>query len=406
MAWASRELQRNRGNYMSDAGFSPPSHGPSPVVGHGLTPEQRALASSPTIENRLMFDGNNADLWPMTLRIAILNLITLFFYRFWGRTKVRQYLWARTSFLGNRLTYTGTGKELFIGFLIVFFLILGPIFGISAYIGYAFSTDLVVQMIFGYSIFIVSYFLFYVATYRALRYRLSRTNWRGIRGTQSGSAFVYALKAFGWLLLMPFTAGLLYPVQSVSLTSMKLNNAWFGNRKFSFDGTGRSGLLYKPFIRAWLGFIFKPIIIMVPLVVWFTTLGTLEKSAGGNVNVNDMILGQIFIYTVVGIFLLRTYARYKARELAIMAPWIKFGNLRFSFEATHNEMFNLIFINILITLLSLGLAKPFAQKRMVKFICDHVTVIGAPDLDSLGQSKDKGPGMGEGLADAFDAGSI
>ena len=401
---------------MSDTGSPPYPPGPTPIVGTGLTPEIEAepSAAADPMENHFTFDGENAHLWPMTLRIAILNLITLFFYRFWGRTKVRQYLWARTSFLGDRLTYTGTGKELFIGFLIVFFLILAPLLGASAYISFTTIDDPVTQLIFIYSVGAVSYFLFYVASYRALRYRLSRTNWRGIRGTQSGSALVYALKAFGWLLLMPITAGLLYPVQSVSLTGMRLNNAWFGDRQFSFESTGRSGLLYSPFMRAWLGYIFKPYIIIL-LVILFLFLLSWGLSLGLNIdNMNfskdippDLfVVFPILIFVPVAIGLLRTYARYKTRELAIMAPWLRYGNLRFTFEANHNEMFKLMLGNILITLLTLGLAKPFAQKRAVKFICDHVTVLGAPDLDALGQSKDKGPGMGEGLADAFDAGSI
>lgn len=365
-------------------------------VGEGGGPEYRAV-----------FDGTNTDLWPITLRNAILNLLTLFFYRFWGRTRVRRYLWARTSFLGSRFAYTGTGRELFIGFLIVFFLVLLPLLGISVYVAYHWGTDVIARTAYAYGIGILSYFLFHIASYRALRYRLSRTNWRGIRGTQTGSALLYGLKALGWLLLVPFSMGLLYPVQRVSLTGTKLNNAWFGDRRFTFDSQGKSGQLYRPFMRAWLGFIFKPLGYMILLILLLSLIGGLSQATGRNIDVNSILAIQLLVWALIGIGVLRTYARYRAREVAIMAPWVGFGNLRFAFAAEHERMFQLMFGNILITLFTLGLGKPFAQKRTLAFVTEHLRVIGeTDDLHVLRQSKDKGPGTGEGLADAFDAGSI
>ena len=401
----ARGTTDRKGNIVSDLQDPPPS-GPIPDTGAGITAPGADGAATPVAENRFSFDGDNADIWPMTLRIAVLNLVTLFFYRFWGRTRVRQYLWGRTAFLGDRLTYTGTGKEMFIGFLIVFFLILLPIFGASFYVAYYWSDDEGVQNVFFYSLGAVTYFLFYLASYRALRYRLSRTNWRGIRGTQSGSALAYASKAFGWLLLTPFSLGLLYPLQSISLTGTKLNNAWFGDRKFAFEGKGKSGMLYGPYMRAWLGYIFKPMAIFIPFMLLFFGAIFLSQQSGQELAPNKMIPVMMIGSVLVALGVLRTYARYKARELAIMAPWISYGGLHFRFDADHNQLFRLMFGNMLITFLTLGFGRPFAQKRAFRFIAQHLSVLGEPDLDDLGQSKDKGPGMGEGLADAFDAGSI
>lgn len=385
----------------------PPIAGQIPNAGATTTePGAGGNGAPPLPENRFIFDGKNDDLWPMTLSIGIFNLLTLFFYRFWGRTRVRQYLWSRTSFLGDRFTYTGTGMEMFIGFLIVFFLIILPIFGVSIYVAFTWPENIAIQLTYFYSLAAVSYFLFYIASYRALRYRLSRTNWRGIRGTQSGSALVYALKAFGWLLLVPFTMGLLYPIQSISLTGTKLNNAWFGNRKVSFDSAGRSGLLYGPFMRAWLGYIFKPFAIIIPIAALFGAAAVIGKESGQALDPDKFVYFGIALYVLVGIGWLRTYARYKARELAIMAAWARYGDLRFRFDAEHKKLFRLLFGNALITFLTLGFGLPFAQKRSVRFITEYLTVLGNPDFDDLGQTTAQAPGVGEGLADAFDAGSI
>jgi len=89
-----------------------------------------------------------------------------------------------------------------------------------------------------------------------------------------------------------------------------------------------------------------------------------------------------------------------------MAPWVGFGKLRFTFNADHKTLFRLLFGNILLTFLTLGFARPIAQKRSAKFVADHLRIHGEPEMETLNQNPDKAPGMGEGLADAFDAGSI
>lgn len=361
-------------------------------------------------EHRIVFDGANADLWPMALSIGLLNVITLFFYRFWGRTRVRQYLWARTSLFGDRFAYTGTGKEMFIGFLIVFFTIILPIIGLSTFVSFKWPNDMVVQIVYVYSLAAVTYFLFYMASYRALRYRLSRTNWRGIRGTQAGSSLAYALKAMGWLILTALSMGLTYPIQRVSLTGLKFNNAWFGDRHFTFDSAGRSAQLYGPFMRAWAGFIFKPLIIIIPVILLIALLFGLARQDGQTeipaAQANIMTALMVVMWVLVALGWLRTYARYKVREAAIMAPWVGFGNLRFTFNAHHGALFRLLFGNILLTFLTLGFARPIAQKRSARFIADHLRIQGEPDLETLAQNPESAPGLGEGLADAFDAGSI
>lgn len=377
-----------------------------PAPGEGSAAAAPAAEGPPPPEHRIAFDGTNADLWPMALSIGLLNVVTLFFYRFWGRTQVRQYLWARTTMFGDRFAYTGTGREMFIGFMIVFFLVILPIVGISTFVSFKWPNDTVVQAVFVYSLAAVTYFLFYMASYRALRYRLSRTNWRGIRGSQAGSSLAYAVKAMGWLILTGLSMGLTYPIQRVSLTGLKFNNAWFGDRHFTFDSAGRSAQLYGPFMRAWAGYVFKPLIIFIPFLLLIFGVQELLRRTGKPADGTGVAVLAVIMWSLIILGWLRTYARYKAREVAIMAPWVGYGNLRFTFNPHHKAVFRLLFGNILLTFLTLGFARPIAQKRSARFISDHLRIHGEPDLDTLGQNPEKPPGMGEGLADAFDAGSI
>lgn len=66
----------------------------------------------------LAFDRIHGALARIALVNAALTVVTLGFYRFWGRVRVRRALWSATTLFGDRLEYTGTGGELFRGFLL------------------------------------------------------------------------------------------------------------------------------------------------------------------------------------------------------------------------------------------------------------------------------------------------
>ena len=55
------------------------------------------------------------------------------------------------------------------------------------------------------------------ACYRARRYRLTRTVFRGIRFHQSGSPWSYALRSLSWWIVTAMTLGLAYPGAQASL---------------------------------------------------------------------------------------------------------------------------------------------------------------------------------------------
>ena len=71
----------------------------------------------------LAFTATGLDFMKIAVPNLLLTIVTLGIYRFWATTRERQYLWGQTQFIDERLEWTGTGMELFIGFIMVFFLI-------------------------------------------------------------------------------------------------------------------------------------------------------------------------------------------------------------------------------------------------------------------------------------------
>ena len=77
-----------------------------------LLPKNTEQAAA-TTEKVISYDGSLSHITKLWLINVTLFFVTLSLYRFWGRTRIRQYVWSHITILGDRLEYTGTGKELF-----------------------------------------------------------------------------------------------------------------------------------------------------------------------------------------------------------------------------------------------------------------------------------------------------
>ena len=183
-----------------------------------------------------------ATLADLITRGALLELVTLGFYRFWLATDMRRHLWSHTEVGGDTAEYTGTPKELLIGFLFAL-AILVPI-----YLAFFFLT-LEAERWYAFAsvpLLLFFYLFTHFAVYRARRYRLTRTIWRGVRLWMTGSGWAYAFRAFGWSILVGITLGLALPWQRASLERYKMRHTYYGDLQGSFVATG--GEFFK---RGW-----------------------------------------------------------------------------------------------------------------------------------------------------------
>src|SRR5689334_16855509 len=90
-----------------------------------------------TLSPALSYDGSTGELFRLWLKTTALAILTLGFYRFWGRTRIRRYLWSRLSLLEDRFEYDGTGMELFARFLLVVAVVLLPLAAVGLVLQFA-----------------------------------------------------------------------------------------------------------------------------------------------------------------------------------------------------------------------------------------------------------------------------
>jgi uncharacterized membrane protein YjgN (DUF898 family) len=196
------------------------------------------------------FAANRAEFFHLVKRGAGLELVTLGFYRFWLATDIRRHLWSNTEIDGDAAEYTGRAKELLIGFLVALAIL------VPVYLAY-FLAGLEAERFKAFASFPLFAF-FYVfgqfAIYRARRYRLTRTVWRGVRFWMSGSGWAYAARATLWGLFVIVTLGLALPWREAALERYKMRHSFYGDLQGSFEGRG-----WEFFKRGWWLWLLVPI---------------------------------------------------------------------------------------------------------------------------------------------------
>lgn len=215
------------------------------------------------------FTGIRGVFRRLIMRGALLELLTLGFYRFWLATDMRRHLWSHTEVDGDTAEYTGTAKELLIGFLFAL-AILVPI-----YLVYFFITLEAERWRAFASVPLLLFFYLFTqfAIYRARRYRLTRTVWRGVRFWMTGSGWNYAFRAFGWNILIGLTLGLALPWQRASLERYKMAHTHYGDLPGRFVGTG--GNLFKRGWWLWL-LVWPSVFLVIPLPFIYAAFKAIE----------------------------------------------------------------------------------------------------------------------------------
>ena len=241
-------------------------------------------------------------------------------------------------------------------------------------------------------------FLYAAARYLAYRYRVNRTQWRGIRGSVGGAAYVYALKSLGCYFLVFITFGIMKPWMDVKLLQYKLDHTKFGGQQFWFAGT--TDLLWRPY----LFFIFVNLILLGPFIdidggkISFG-FSLNFPSFGGSASIHWLSVGIIIIGAICSAL---AYLNYQIQFWNRAASRVTFGAAHFSFKPTLRQVLGLYIGNWLITGLTFWILLPIAWLRKGAFVAQHLTITGNFNVGALVQAEFDTDSKGEGLLGDFD----
>jgi uncharacterized membrane protein YjgN (DUF898 family) len=400
---------------LSDASspWGQPVAATSSQAGAPGTPWSPDLAPS-----RPVYDGRLGELYAIYLRHLAMMLLTLGWSRFWGRTRIRRYVWNHLSVLGDRFEYRGRGIELMIGFLLALLLVAawsGLMYLVWLYVFHEkpFATVGLFDL-FSLSVVLIGFPLAYVGHYAGLRYKLSRTRWRGIRCGMAGSAWGYGATATFLQFANAMTAYLLTPVVSVNLARPRIVNTRVGTQGFAF--AGRAGDIYGRY----LGYYFLNIAAWTAAaVVTFMAIGGTLETLG--ISSDDflklfahpslrtvvvVLLVAFGAYLLFGLLILPLRCWWQAYLLRYLVTHSRAGNVLFATAISTWQMWGFLVLNYLIVLLTLGIGWPWVMHRTMKLIAGQLWIYGAPQGSEIRQPADRGPGYGEGLLDMFDVSGV
>lgn len=365
--------------------------------------ETRAAATPEPIG----WEGRIGDFLPLAIVNLLLTILTLGIYRFWAKTRVRRFLWERTSFMGEPLEYRGRGIEKFIGALIVFAVLLVPLVGFSLFVGPAIARGEIGLVVLLYMILYFGLlYLFGVGLYRAQRYMFSRTAWRGIRGGMTHGGWSYGLLFVGMLLLQIVTLGFASPYAATRLWNARMNDASFGSAPVVAAAEWRP--VYRKFLFAWLGALaiyFGIFGLSMAYIVYggsFLGLGPSSQPPDPTA-VFALVLKVYALLIVAGIAIALLMLSYHAALMRELFGKTRIATLGLRFDATTGDFLKFYLGNIAIVVLTLGFGLIVMPFRIWGFYVRHLATVGTLDVDRLLQTSLDAPVQGDGLADAFDA---
>jgi uncharacterized membrane protein YjgN (DUF898 family) len=300
------------------------------------------------------FHGTGGTLFGIQIVNLFLIILTLGIYSFWGRVKVRKFIWGGLEFEGDRFTYSGTGGELFRGFLKALVLFIIP---------YILLTQAPVlagldkTLIIGGSILGVLLLLCFIpiAVVGTRRYRLSRTTWRGVHFNFQKRGKDYIGLFLGGYFLMIITLFLYGPWFDAKNCKFLISNSRVGNRNFDYDGNGKD--LFGSYLLA--------ILLFIP-TLYFSLFWFMVKRK-----------------------------RYVWNHTT-------FGEARFNCTITTWEMFKLYFVNALIVVFTLGFGAPWAKVRTLNYLASRLTLDGKADIEAVLQEAAASSATGDELSTFLD----
>jgi uncharacterized membrane protein YjgN (DUF898 family) len=286
----------------------------------------------------------------------ILTVLTLGLYYPWARAKNFEYLYGETEFAGSRFQFHGTGQEMFKGFIkaLAILFVLGGIYRLSIL---SENATFIVVGAFIYSVGIFT--IIPLAIHGGLRYRLSRTSWRGIHMGYRGNLRELFGIYFKGVLLTILTLGIYSSWFQINITRYLLQHVRLGNCKFSYEGDGSEyfWLNVKGFFLTIITFGIYSFWYAKDLNHYFYNNVRLDQDGEVSSLNSNLTAGDIFITGITNYFLI-------VFTLGIGTPWAILRQMR-------------------MTLNNLELVGPFNPDAVVQTEEDFSDATGDDMLDSL-----------------------
>lgn len=301
----------------------------------------------------LEFLGNGKEWFKIIIINWLLTILTLGIYYPWARAKSLRYMYGKTVLNNEHFHFSGTGKEMFRGFIKV---ILGYVL-LSVLIG---VISLITPILAGVVLYLVVFLFIPFAIHGSFKYKMSRTSYRGIRFGYRGERKEFILNFIKWVFLTIITLGIYSFWLEMNVRKYTHENIRYGDVEFTntSDGGDWFGVMFFGYIKTIFSFGIY--------VFWWQR--------------------DIFDYYINNIGMKKGDQIVKCHS-----------------TATGGDFFELIIGNLFIIIFSFGLGIAWVDIRTQKFIFEHIKMEGNINFSEISQTEEEyKDAFGEDAMDFFE----
>lgn len=397
--------------------------------------------TTPIIDTHpLEFTGSGGEYFRVWIVNVLLSVITLGFYTPWARRRTAQYFYSHTQVADSPLEFTAPQGKMVKGFVLLVLITLA--YNIAANTGQ--DTAVALFLLAGAALapFIWA---------SAMRFRLGATRWRGLRLQFTASwkevyiaswpvfalALVWFGVFFGLQMLSPELSDVLQAAEEeirkprmpaftpamggLLVLGLVLTVLCFIRLEYNYKSLlvrrahlgaepGRWKPVYMDFVKVWLATVavFIVCVVLISVLVSVLAGGSLALAAAASKQLGLWMFVILMVAIVAGVFLLflasapaRAYR--EARMFQLMWNNIGVGQIaRFKCDLRSTGYVWLRLKNMLLTLCTLGLYRPFARVSEYRMKVESVTayVKGGVEQVAGRMVRQQQGGLGDALADA------
>ena len=318
-----------------------------------------------TQPKKLSFTGEGSKLFGIYIVNMLLTVVTFGFYYPWAKAANLRYLYQETALDNDHFTFHGTGKEMFRGFIKAILLIFGLYLVVGLISYFATKTGIVLLSLLSFLVLMGGFmYLIPLAIHGSMKYRLSRSSWRGIHFGYRGDRATLMKEFFVGTILTMLTLGLYNSWLITTLYRYVIGHIRFGNVAFSFEGKGADFFV---------------------------------------INLKGVILSII----TLGIYMF-WYMKERAEFLVHNTKMQQDDRtIDLHIDAQVADYFALFIGNFFLVAFTLGLGTPWAIVRTMEFYTRYITIGEGLDTNSIRQTEaDYRDATGEDLSDMMDLGIV
>lgn len=315
---------------------------------------------------RFVFKGTGREYFGIWIVNILLTIVTLGIYSAWAKVRRMRYFLGNTCVLGTHFQYHATGKQILIGRLIVVGILI--VTQILSYLHWTLSLGISLLFLLVFPWLIVKGLRF---SARVISYRNIRFDFTG----RVGGAFL-AFMVGGLIAIL--SLGILVPITSRWTSRYLINHLRYGDRPF------RAEFNVQPLYAAWL----VPAIVMVfggvlgGIGLYTVVEASSHSTDGPHMDVptafgSVLPILLIFLYAVA-----TTYYSAAVRNVVLNATLIDDKHALKSDISPWRYLW-VVFSNLFLTILTLGLLRPWAAVREHRYVMQSTGIIVDGDISEV-----------------------